>query len=97
MTEPLWKVMYHAYDQSSVPSDALDSSDSQGADCLTDRYGYAAEIRALTETILPDEPVPELPKYPEPIEAASWGRWKARQNLRVLLLAEADRAERGEK
>lgn len=47
--QPLWKVMRHAYDQSSVPSYLLNSTDSQTGDCLTDRYGYAAELRAIAD------------------------------------------------
>ena len=92
--EPLWRLMQNAYDQSSVPDELLESADAY--DCLTDRYGYAAEIRALRDRILPPEPPVELPEYPDPIEAASWGGWKARENLRALLTAEAERAEKGE-
>lgn len=43
---PLWRLMADAYDRSSVPAHLIDAADPETGDCLTDRYGYAAEIRA---------------------------------------------------
>jgi hypothetical protein len=89
--QPLWRVMYHAYDQSNVPDELLESADAY--DCLTDRYGYAAEIRALQRYILPDEPDLSAYERKDPIIAA---QWRQRRRLRELLSAEAKRAEKGE-
>lgn len=59
---PLWRLIMKAYDESSVPDKLLESSD--GYDCLTDRYGYAAELRAIADAI------------PEELNSAgSVGRW----------------------
>jgi hypothetical protein len=46
---PLWKAMYRAYDMSIVP-DTLANSSSQD-DSIYDRYGYAAELRAIADAI----------------------------------------------
>ncbi len=58
-----------------------------------ERLAIAAEIRALQREVLPDEPEVILPEYPDTIQAAAWGAWKARGRIRALLLAEAERAE----
>ena len=94
--EPLWRAMYHAYDQSSVPDELLESADAY--DCLTDRYGYAAEIRALQRYILPDEPEPKVRQSTKHYERdhEEWLYWVERQRLRALLTAEAERAKKGE-
>ena len=92
--EPLWQSMRHAYDQSSVPDELLESADAY--DCLTDRYGYAAEIRALQRYILPEEAPPQQ----SAMVFSEWNlrmeAWEERQRLRDLLTAEAERAEKGE-
>jgi hypothetical protein len=49
--QPLWKVMRNAYDRSSVPTEIIEASDSQAGDCLTDRFGYAAELRAIADEV----------------------------------------------
>lgn len=46
---PLWQVMRRAYDISTVPQSLIDSSNPQTGDCLVDRYGYAAELRAIAD------------------------------------------------
>ena len=80
---PLWEVLRRAYDVSPpAPVDAdLD---------WIDRHGYAAEIRALRDWLVPEDASP-----PDgfPLWAAT--RWLERQRLRALLTTEADRAERG--
>ena len=70
MSRPLWEVMRHAYDQSSVPTALIESSDPETGDCLTDRYGYAAEIRALADII-------EQRSDRDPGETADWLRAEA--------------------
>ena len=74
---PLWEVLRRAYDTSPLaPMDADDD--------WTDRHGYAAEIRAVRDWLVPEEGPP------------AGAYWSERQRLRALLTAEADRAERGE-
>jgi hypothetical protein len=76
-------VMRRAYDISTVPQSLIDSSNPQTGDCLVDRYGYAAELRAIAEWLVsePDADciVPDHGRY-----------------LSELLMAEADCAEAGE-
>jgi len=79
VSRPLWEVMRHAYDQSSVPTELIESSDPETGDCLSDRYGYAAELRALAE-IIEQRGARDLDR--DPGETADW------------LRAEAERAER---
>jgi hypothetical protein len=88
--QPLWQAMRRAYDQSSVPDELLESADAY--DCLTDRYGYAAKIRALRDWLVPEEePVPLWL-----VDAPVGYHQRERQRLRALLDAEAERAEKGE-
>jgi hypothetical protein len=89
--QPLWQAMRRAYDQSSVPDELLESADAY--DCLSDRYGYAAEIRALQRHILPDEP-PITRRIQG--NAVAKALYMQRQRLRAVLTAEAERAEKGE-
>ena len=74
---PLWEVMRHAYDQRSPESD----------DRTDDRLGYAAEIRALADWLVPEE------KPPGVYNSSSYTAFRTREGLRHRLLAEADRAE----
>ncbi len=76
MSSPLWEVMRHAYDQSSVPTALIESSDPETGDCLTDRYGYAAEIRALAD-IIEKRGAQGLDR--DPGETADWLRAEAEQ------------------
>jgi hypothetical protein len=89
--------MCHAYDQSSVPDELLESADAY--DCLTDRYGYAAKIRALRDWLVPFEEV-QGPYVNGPlgwvINTEEQHRCDERQRLRALLTAEAERAEKGD-
>jgi hypothetical protein len=79
---PLWEVMTCASGQ------LLDKTfgDATFLQC------FAAEIRALTDVVVPEEADPGrdlgtlLPRE----------RWAERQRIRALLLAEAERAEKGE-
>lgn len=73
---PLWEVMQGAYFEGRNPG-------------FSDRHGYAAEIRALRDWLVPEESMPSD-------ELSSWDRLWERQRLRALLTAEAERAERGE-
>jgi hypothetical protein len=77
---PLWQVMRRAYDISTVPQSLIDSSNPQTGDCLVDRYGYAAELRAIAEEV--DRRVAQC-LDDDPVEIATW------------LRTEADRAEAG--
>ena len=66
-------------------------------DDWTDRHGYAAEIRAVRDWLVPEEKQP-----PQRQDTGGWNSWHdklcwdERQRLRALLLAEAQRAEQGE-
>jgi hypothetical protein len=95
--DPLWQAILHAYDQSSVPDELLESADAY--DCLTDRYGYAAEIRALRDVVVTEEApyVMVFPSVPDnPVDLIQAACRAERQRLRDLLTAEAERAEKGE-
>jgi hypothetical protein len=91
---PLWQVMHDAYWQAAgcepLPPPPV------APECA------AAEIRALTDWLVPEEtdpPVePDSAKFPWPpaYQAMSDAQWEMRQSLRSRLLAEADRAEAGE-
>ncbi len=80
--DPLWRVMAGAWSARVI----VGRPDAE-------RLAIAAEIRALQREVLPDEPEVILPEYPDTIQAAAWGAWKARARIRALLLAEAERAE----
>ena len=87
---PLWDVMRRAYD---VAPPAPISAD----DDWTDRYGYAAEIRALRDWLVPEEPPPHRGMRPGGTNLTYQETLSVeRQRLRAVLTAEADRAERGE-
>jgi hypothetical protein len=86
---PLWEVMRDAYDTSSVPADLVEACDPQTGDWLTDRYGYAAELRAIADAVVPEEP-----HIPSEITAVILRA--QRQRVRARLLAEAGRAEKGD-
>ena len=70
---PLWEVMRAAYDCSTAANGSTDD--------WTERDGFAAEIRALRDWLVPEEVPPLGPAG------------KAHMQLRALLTAEADRAE----
>jgi hypothetical protein len=76
--EPLWRLIESAFLAGRNPG-------------FSDRHGYAAEIRAVADWLVP----PEL----EQLEAQNWAvrvKWRTGLALRQRLLAEADRAERGD-
>ena len=82
--QPLWKVMRTAYDCSTAPNGSTGD--------WIERDGFAAEIRAVAEWLVPEE---------EPLPDSLYGgnrfdRQAERQRLRALLTTEADRAERGD-
>ena len=87
--EPLWWIMQEAYFESRKPGHC-------------DRLGYAAEIRAIADWLVPEEPEPPLGVVPKSEinkcidEHSEWREWFVRGCLRTELLAEADRAEAGE-
>lgn len=76
---PLWQVMETAYHKHRDPG-------------LSERYDYAAEIRALRDWLVPEEPEPEPGDRYEQRHII----WRHNQRLRNQLAAEADRAERGD-
>ncbi len=87
---PLWRVMFDAYDASPpAPADADND--------WTDRHGYAAEIRAVADWLIPDDPIPDVVMESD-LEAFSiyMAFNRMRMHLRQQLLTEADRAVRGE-
>lgn len=82
MAEPLWKVLEAAYFKGRSPG-------------FAEGPGYAAEIRALRDWLVPEEKAP-----PQRQDIGGWNSWhdnlcwKERQRLRALLTAEAERAEK---
>lgn len=88
---PLWRAMRRAYDQSSVPTALADAAHPETGNCLTDRYGYAAEIEALRDWLLPEEPEPEPTRTDRLFGPAreAYLRWHERQRLRQLLTEQA--------
>lgn len=89
---PLWRAIREAYGCSAAPSGNQDD--------WTERDGFAAEIRALRDWLLPEEEVnykalfSSLPANRVDYALALQGG--QRQALREILTAEAERAERGE-
>jgi hypothetical protein len=76
--------MLHAYDNAPAPS--------RGApDDWTDRQGYAAEILAVRDRVVPEERG-VLHQVHDP----ELHRWRERQRIRAMLTTEAARAEAGE-
>lgn len=90
--KPLWLVMRNAYDRSSVPTDLIEASDPQTGDCLTDRFGYAAEIRALADEVVPEE----WPSDSDWEPAYKMHERHQRQRIRQRLLDAATEAEDGQ-
>ena len=74
MSKPLWEVMRDAYD--TPPLAPVDADDD-----WTDRYGYAAEIRAIAEWIEQRQVADYAVTLPDVREVIGW------------LTAEAGRAE----
>lgn len=84
--EPLWRVMTAAYAK---------ATDSNIVDHRTAAMGTAAEIRALADRHLPEEPRPKVRQSPQFYEHdyEAYLFWVERQRLRSQLLSEAALAE----
>jgi hypothetical protein len=54
--------------------------------------GEAARLRAIADVVAPEEETPGFNLG----QSLAWQRWAERQRIRALLLAEAERAEKGE-
>ena len=82
---PLWQAMYRAYD---------DSYPAEIGRSWEDTDGYAAEIEALRDWLVPDEPEP-----PSSPHMGSWvnnALWRQRDHLRARLTEQARIARKGE-
>jgi hypothetical protein len=82
---PLWELMHEAYWR---VAGCNGFNPPASPDC------YAAEIRAIADVVAPDRPQPSTLElcYDEDDER----EWHYEQRIRALLLAEAERAEKGE-
>jgi hypothetical protein len=76
--------MAHAYDNAPAPP-------RDAADGWTDWVGYAAEICAVRDRVVPEDG--PRPGFSWPMQRAVWDE---RQAIRAKLTAEAARAEAGE-
>ena len=86
---PLWEAMADAFDK------AAPAASFCGAEILA--RCKAAEIRALRDWLVPEEPPPHRGMRPGGTNLTHRETLSVeRQRLRALLTAEADRAERGE-
>ena len=74
--------MFDAYDTAPAAPPEADND-------WTDRHGYAAEIRAVRDWLVPETEPPTT-------DNRLARDWTIRMRLRDLLTAEADRAERGD-
>jgi hypothetical protein len=89
LDRPLWEVMIEAYeDVSGSFIDHLGREQLPGPD----REECAAMLRALADVVVPEEESPGFNLG----QSLAWQRWAERQRIRALLLAEAERAEKGE-
>lgn len=81
---PLWEVMHRAYEDECLFSVPV---------------GYAAEIEALAQWLVPEEPEPPSVRFHSEVGFYSdrdWQRWHVRQQIRQRLLDEALRAREGQ-
>jgi len=88
MSKPLWRILYRAYDQSKIPPDAQEPHVEDECS-LIDRYGYAAEIEAIADWLVPETaavPISEI------VEAQQF----IRSRIRARLLEQARIAREGE-
>lgn len=64
---------------------------------IPERIGYAAELRAIAEWLVPEDTEPKRTLNVEPERdvtfIGAWHIWNTRRQLRRKLLTEADRAE----
>lgn len=79
--KPLWEVMHHAFWRCPKENWRLSS---------------AYMIRALRDWLVPEETFNEGGPPPLPDNDPRLIRWNAERRIRLLLTAEADRAERGD-
>jgi hypothetical protein len=87
--QPLWLAMEEAFLAGRQPG-------------FNDRFGYAAEIEAIRDRIVPEEPEPtsltgvssRTSRIPH--DVFLWCRWDERQRIRARLTAEAEKARAGE-
>lgn len=88
-TPPLWRVMQEVF-----ANDVGEIDDGYGTIFGDpDHTTWAAELRAVADWLVPEEP--NLTRE-EAAELVLWSEWMARIRLRDRLLAEAARAEAGE-
>ena len=80
--QPLWLAMEEAFLAGRQPGHC-------------DRLGYAAEIEAIRDRIVPEEPV-EIPVSHLVRDLVDRALLRERQSIRALLTAEAEKAWRGE-
>lgn len=80
ITTPLWLIMENAFLEGRQPG-------------FNDRYGYAAEIRAVTDWLVPKQMEPKQSAMPLSDWCQQVAAWEARQAIRQRLLDEARRAE----
>ena len=80
---PLWKTAVAAFLKAGF-------SDTDG------RKGSAAMFCVIADAVVPDCPEPKCYSSPSSLQDAAWGSWARSQAIRRRLLAEADRAKRGE-
>lgn len=78
--KPLWQLMFQAY--ARAPD--------------TDEEGYAAEIEALRDWLVPEEPEPTYPPGGDWTLTQSYISWQERQRIRALLTEDARIAREGE-
>ena len=85
--KPLWKVMQRAYDE----------SDDGTRNDWKMHHGYAAELRAIADEVVPEEPEPDY--YTVVVlgrrQGSLWDRWHQRMEIRQRLLAAVDEAANG--
>jgi hypothetical protein len=91
---PLWRVMWAAYDESQ-PDAFRDDPGSDAPMHSIHREGYAAEIEALRDYIVPEELEPYMTAWPDPACLKRHSGWAERQRLRAILTEQA-RIARGE-
>jgi len=80
--QPLWRVMEEAFLTGRQPGHC-------------DRLGYAAEIEAIRDRIVPEESI-EIPVSHLVRDLVDRALLRERQRIRALLTAEAERARAGE-
>jgi hypothetical protein len=84
----LWKVMRDAYDNAAEFVRGEEDGD------LIDRTGYAAELRAIADEVVPEEPVLNKDRYStEDYWIYVQAQWEQRTATRARLLKAAAEAE----